>query len=70
MQTWPEPSVQMVALNAETGEMRTFDKESGINLVDAIIATTAFLGSPPTEFEGHKYIDGGYHSGDNADLAP
>ena len=30
MQQWPEQLVQMVALNAETGERRVFDKTSGI----------------------------------------
>lgn len=69
IQAWPKPRLQIVALNAETGERQAFDQESGIDLVDAIIATTAFLGSPPTSFNGQKYIDGGFHSSDNADLA-
>ncbi len=68
-QDWPDKNVRIVALNAETGERRAFDRGSGIDLVDAIIATTAFFGMPPTLFEGQKYIDGGFHSGDNADLA-
>jgi NTE family protein len=61
--------VLITAVNAETGERRAFDRDSGIDLVDAILATTASFGSPPLLFEGHDYIDGGYHSGDNADLA-
>jgi NTE family protein len=69
LKDWPEQRVLIVALNAETGERRAFGKESGIDLVDAVIATTAFIGSPPTLFEGQYYIDGGFHSGDNADLA-
>jgi NTE family protein len=66
---WPKQRVLITAVNAETGERRAFDRDSGIDLVDAIIATTASFGSPPMLFEGHHYIDGGYHSGDNADLA-
>lgn len=69
MQDWPEQNVFITAVNAETGERRAFDRKSGIDLVDAIIATTASFGSPPLLFEGQHYIDGGYHSGDNADLA-
>jgi NTE family protein len=66
---WPAQNVLVAAVNAETGERRSFDRHSGIDLVDAIIATTASFGTPPLRFEGHPYIDGGYYSSDNADLA-
>lgn len=69
LQAWPEQRVLIAAVNAETGERRVFDRDSGIDLVDAVIATTAAFGSPPLLFDGHHYIDGGYHSSDNADLA-
>jgi len=69
LQAWPKQRVLIPAVNAETGERRAFDHDSGIDLVDAVIATTASFGSPPTLFEGHHYIDGGYYSSDNADLA-
>jgi NTE family protein len=69
VQTWPERSVAMVAVNVETGERRAFDRNSGVELVDAVAATTAFWGSPPVFFEGHHYFDGGFYSSDNADLA-
>jgi NTE family protein len=69
LQAWPKQRVLITAVNAETGERRAFDRESGIDLVDAVIATTASFGSPPLLFEGHHYFDGGYFSGDNADLA-
>ncbi len=69
MQSWPERRVLLTALNAETGVRRAFDRESGIDLVDAVMATTAFFGFPPVWFEGAPYIDGGFHSSDNADLA-
>jgi len=69
MQAWPDRRVIIAAVNAETGERRAFDRESGIDLVDAVIATTASFGSPPVLFEGQHYFDGGYYSGDNADLA-
>lgn len=69
IRTWPESKILITAVNAETGERRVFDHDSGIDLVDAIIATTASFGAPPLLFEGHHYIDGGYYSSDNADLA-
>lgn len=69
MQTWPERRLLIAAVNAETGERRAFDRNSGIDLVDAVIAATAFLGWPPAFFEGHHYMDGGFYSSDNADLA-
>ena len=69
LQAWPEQRVLITAVNAETGTRRSFDRDSGIDLVDAVIATTASFGWPPILFEGHHYIDGGYHSSDNADLA-
>jgi NTE family protein len=69
MVTWPEKRVLIVAVNAETGERRAFDSDSGIDLVDAVIASTAFFGWPPTLFQGEHYIDGGFYSSDNADLA-
>lgn len=69
MKDWPERTVRLVALDAETGLRRVFDRSSGIALVDAVMATTAFFGAAPVWFEGHPYIDGGFHSSDNADLA-
>jgi len=69
MENWPEQSVQLIALNAETGVRRAFDRASGITLMDAVRATTASFGAAPVWFEGSPYIDGGYYSSDNADLA-
>lgn len=69
MAQWPERPVRLIALNAQTGERRAFDRASGIDLVDAVMATTASFGSAPVWFEGQPYFDGGYHSSDNADLA-
>jgi NTE family protein len=69
MTTWPEKRVLIATINADTGERRAFDRESGIDLVDAVIATTAFFGWPPVVFQGERYIDGGFYSSDNADLA-
>ncbi len=69
MKTWPEKPVLIATVNADTGERRAFDRESGIDLVDAVIAATASFGAPPTLFQGEHYIDGGFYCTDNADLA-
>ena len=69
MRTWPEQGLTNAAVNAETGERRAFDRNSGIDLVDAVIASSAFFGWPPALFQGHHYIDGGFYSTDNSDLA-
>lgn len=61
--------MRIVTINAERGERRAFDGETGIDLVDAVIASTASFGSPLVPFEGEHYFDGGYYSTDNADLA-
>jgi NTE family protein len=69
LQSWPEQRLLIAAVNAETGERHAFDRTSGIDLVDAVIASTAFFGWPPASFQGNHYIDGGFYSSDNADLA-
>ena len=69
MEHWPERRIRLIALNAETGVRRAFDRASGITLMDAVRATTASFGAAPVWFEGQPYIDGGYYSSDNADLA-
>ncbi|MGC2618406.1 MAG: patatin-like phospholipase family protein [Acidobacteriaceae bacterium] len=69
VKTWPEKRLLIAAVNVETGERRAFDRDSGIDLADAVIATTASFGWPPTLFQGHHYIDGGFYSTNNADLA-
>ena len=66
---WPEKRVLIATVNADTGERRAFDRDSGIHLVDAVIASTASFGAPPILFQGQHYIDGGFYCTDNADLA-
>ncbi len=69
VQTWPAKPMSTVSVNVETGERQSFDRTSGVDLVDAMIATTASFGSPPAVIGGQYFIDGGYHSSNNADLA-
>jgi NTE family protein len=67
---WPERPMIVVAVNAETGELAAFDRESGVPLADAVTASTALPGGAPTHcINGAHYINGGVRSADNADLA-
>jgi NTE family protein len=67
-QDWPARPVQLVAVDARTGEPVVFDRESGVDLVDAVAASTAG-GGFTYAIGDRRYIDGGYRSIENADLA-
>ena len=64
---WPDRPMIVVAVDAHTGELAAFDRDSGVDLVDA---STALPGLTPTHsINGTRYINGGVRSGENADLA-
>ena len=68
-QQWPERSLLITAVDAQTGEPVAFDRHSGVDLVDAVAASCAG-GSLAYTIEDNRYIDGGYRrSSENADLA-
>ncbi|MEU8630682.1 patatin-like phospholipase family protein [Amycolatopsis sp. NPDC048633] len=67
---WPEQRLVIVAVDAETGEPRRFDRASGVSLVDAVAASCAVPGIwPAVTIGGRRYVDGGVRSADNADYA-
>ena len=67
---WPERALVVTAVDAETGEFRPFDRDSGVPLVQAVAASCAVPGVyPPVAIDGRRYIDGGMRSAANADLA-
>jgi NTE family protein len=67
---WPDRPMIVTALDAQTGELAAFDRYSGVDLVDAVTASTALPGLVPTvSINGSRYIDGGVRSSENADLA-
>jgi NTE family protein len=68
-QHWPQRPMLIVAVDARTGEPVVFDRSSGVDLVDAVTASCAGPGVPPHSIGGSRYIDGGYRSYENADLA-
>jgi NTE family protein len=65
---WPERTVLVTAVDARTGQPVVFDRDSGVDLVDAVAASCA--SGFPYEIAGEQFIDGGYRrSSENADLA-
>jgi len=67
---WPERRLLIAAVDAESGQFRAFDRESGVSLVDAVGASCAVPGVwPPVTIDGRRWIDGGARSSANADLA-
>jgi NTE family protein len=67
---WPDRPMIVVAVDAHTGELAAFDRDSGVDLVDAVTASTALPGMTPTHnINGTRYINGGVRSAENADLA-
>jgi NTE family protein len=67
---WSDRRVLITAIDTDTGELRVFDRDSGVDLVDAVGASCAVPGIWPTvEIEGRHYMDGGMRTIANADLA-
>ncbi len=67
---WSQRALRIVAVDAETSEARVFDKDSGVELIDAVAASCAVPGVwPAVEIGGRHYVDGGVRTPDNADYA-
>jgi NTE family protein len=64
---WPQQPVLITAVDAYTGEPVVFDRDSGIDLVDAVAASTSAM--TPYRIGEDRYINGGYRRSENADLA-
>ncbi len=70
LRDWPARRIVITAVDAASGEFVTFDRDSGVPLIDAIGASCAVPGVwPPVTIDGRRYIDGGVRSPANADLA-
>ena len=67
---WPQTPLRVPAVAAATGEVKVFDKSSGVSLIDAVAASCAVpMVWPPMTVNGTRYIDGGVRSIANVDLA-
>ena len=66
-QQWPDRALLITAVDAHTGEAVVFDRRSGVDIVDAVAASTS--SGAAYRIGEHAYIDGGYRRNENADLA-
>jgi NTE family protein len=66
-QRWPQRTVLITAVDADTGEPVVFDRHSEVDLADAVAASCA--SGLPYRIGDNRYIDGGYRRNENADLA-
>jgi NTE family protein len=66
-QDWPTQAILIPAVDARRGEPVVFDRHSGVDLADAIAASTS--SGLPYRIGDNRYIDGGYRRNENADLA-
>jgi NTE family protein len=64
---WPERPLLITAVDAPTGEPVVFDRQSGVDLADAVAASTS--SGSAYSIGDNRYIDGGYRRNENADLA-
>ena len=64
---WPQRRVLLTAIDARTGEPAVFDRGSGVDLVDAVAASTS--GASAYRIGDRWYLDGAYRRNENADLA-
>lgn len=64
---WPQQRVLLVAVDARTGEPVVLDRDSGVDLVDAVAASTSAM--VPYPIGDRRYLNGGYRRSENADLA-
>ena len=67
---WPRQRLLIPAVDAGTGELTVFTRDSGVSLVDAMCASCALPGAwTPFALDGRHYIDGSMRSSTNADQA-
>jgi len=64
---WPEQRVLITSVDARTGDPVVFDRDSGVELVDAVAASTSAMN--PYPIGENRYLNGSYRRSENADLA-
>ena len=62
--------MRVTAIDAATAELVVFDRDSGVDLIDAVAASCAVPAAwPPVTIAGRRYMDGGIGSTINLDVA-
>jgi len=67
VRAWPERTTRLTAVDAATGEPVVLDRDSGVDLVDAVAASCS--SGLPYRIADRSYLDGAYRRNENADLA-
>jgi len=67
---WPDRDMVLTAVDAESGALQTWTRDSGVAIHLAIASSCSVPGLfPPVLINGRHYQDGGVRSATNADLA-
>ncbi|MGC2565703.1 MAG: patatin-like phospholipase family protein [Mycobacterium sp.] len=67
---WPDRVLRITAIDIATGGLVVLDRDSGVDLVDAVAASCAVPGAwPPVTIGDRRYMDGGIGSTINLDVA-
>lgn len=67
---WPDRNLIVTTIDAEDGTFRTWSKEDGVGLIDAVASSCAVAGIwPCVPINGRMYYDGGFRNSANASLA-
>jgi NTE family protein len=67
---WPDRALRLTVIDTATGELVVFDRDSGVDLIDAVAASCAVPGVwPPVTIGNRRYMDGGVGSGVNMAVA-
>ncbi|HEU4363226.1 MAG TPA: patatin-like phospholipase family protein [Mycobacterium sp.] len=67
---WPDRTLRITAIDIATGKLVAFDRDSGVDLIDAVAASCAVPGAwPPVRIDGRYYLDGGIGSMVNLGIA-
>jgi NTE family protein len=67
---WPDRALRITAIEIVTGELVVFERDSGVELVDAVAASCAVPGAWPSVTIGdRRYMDGGIGSTINLNVA-
>ena len=67
---WPERVLRVTAIDIATGELVVFDRDSDVELVDAVAASCAVPGAwPPVTIGDRRFMDGGVGSTVNMAVA-
>ena len=70
MHSWPDRVLRVTAIDIATGELVVFERDSDVDLVDAVAASCAVPGAwPPATIGDRRYMDGGIGSTINLDVA-